>query len=277
LVLIAFMVGYSHYQTYIENPWTRDGHVRAYVIQITPRVTGQLTHIAVKDNARVKKGDLLFQIDASIYEADLAKAIASEKQAQALLNRAKNEERRGKELQRLDTGAIPELTMNNLTNAVESAAAQLALSKAVVEEAKLNLQFTDVYAPTDGYISNLNVRVGSQVTANSPVVALIDENSFWIEGFFKETDLQGVDAGDDAYVTLLTNTDAILHGKVKSLGFGISMADGSRGNNLLANVNPNFQWVRLAQRIPVKIKLTDLPKDQQLRVGMTASIKIIKG
>lgn len=276
LVIIAIGVGYSHYQTYNDNPWTRDGQVRAYIIQITPRVTGQVTNVAVDDNVRVKKGDLLFEIDDRIYSANLNQAVAGEKQAQAKLNRAINEQQRGERLAKLDKGSVPILTLNNLNNAVESAAANLELSKAMVEEAKLNLQFTKVYAPTDGFITNLNVRVGSQVSAYAPVVALIDENSFWIEGFFKETDLIGVDAKDLAFVTLMSHNDVLLKGEIKSIGYGISKEDGSTGNNLLANVNPNFQWIRLAQRIPVKIKVGDLPENIQLRVGMTASIKIIK-
>ncbi|GLS90794.1 hemolysin D [Psychromonas marina] len=276
LVIAAAGVGYSHYQTYTDNPWTRDGLVRAHIIQVTPRVTGQVLNVAVDDNVQVKKGDLLFEIDPSIYKANLNQATASQKQANALVNRAKNEERRSMELARLKPGSVPILTLNNLTNAVESAKANLAMSKALVEEAKLNLSFTQVYAPIDGYITNLNVRVGSQVTAYSPVVALIDEHSFWIEGFFKETDLAGVNPNDAAYVTLMTDTDVVLQGKITSIGYGIAKADGTTGNNLLPNVNPNFQWIRLAQRLPVKIKLDNVPDGMQLRVGLTASIKIIK-
>ncbi|MFA0252750.1 HlyD family secretion protein, partial [Vibrio sp. 10N.261.45.A4] len=117
--------------------------------------------------------------------------------------------------------------------AVETAKANLEVMQAAVEEAKLNLEFTKVYAPTDGYITNLQLREGSQVTANTPVVALIDEDSFWIEGFFKETDLQGVDEGDLSFVTLLTQSDRVLEAEIKSVGYGISMQDGSTGNSLL--------------------------------------------
>ncbi|MDF5356551.1 HlyD family secretion protein, partial [Vibrio parahaemolyticus] len=159
---------------------------------------------------------------------------------------------------------------------VETAVANVELAKANVEEAKLNLDYTKVYAPTNGYITNLNLRVGSQVVANSPVVALIDEDSFWIEGYFKETDLVGVNPEDIAYVTLMMHNDVQLKGEIKSIGYGIAKQDGSTGNDLLPNVNPNFQWIRLAQRIPIKVKLDELPDDLQLRVGMTASIKIIK-
>ncbi|KIO37900.1 HlyD family secretion protein [Shewanella sp. cp20] len=267
---------YSQYQTYLENPWTRDGQVRAHVIQVTPRVTGQIIKMQVEDNAQVKRGDLLFEIDPSLYQASLNKAIANEKQAATLLSKAQNEARRAVNLEKLTPGAQSELTLNNLQNAIETAKANLLMAKAQVEEARLNLRYTKVTAPTDGYITNLNYRVGSQVIANNPVVALIDETSFWIEGFFKETDLEDVDVHDKAEVTLLMHGKEMLQGEVQSIGYGIAKADGSTGNALLPNVNPSFQWIRLAQRIPVKIKLDHLPQDVQLRVGMTASVKLHK-
>ncbi|MGR5262291.1 efflux RND transporter periplasmic adaptor subunit [Vibrio astriarenae] len=276
LALIAGNILYTQYQTYSENPWTRDGQVRAYVIEVTPRVTGQVTDISVVDNSRVKKGDLLFEIDSSMYKASLNKALASEKQAIALVKKAKNEETRAVKLEKRTPGSVPVLTLNNLANAVETAIANQEAAAAMVEEAQLNLEYTKVYAPTDGYITNFNLSEGSHVIANSPVVALIDESSFWIEGFFKETDLQGVDPGDKARVTLLMQNDIVLEGEVKSLGYGISKTDGSTGNSLLPTVNPNFQWIRLAQRVPVKVKLNSVPNDVQLRVGTTASVQIIK-
>nr|WP_202603096.1 HlyD family secretion protein [Vibrio toranzoniae] len=276
LVATAGSVAYNYYQSYTSNPWTRDGQVSAYIVSITPRVTGQVVKVHVDDNSQVSKGDLLFEIDPSIYNATYKKALATQKQAVALLAKAKNEEQRALNLEKRTPGAVPVLTLNNLSNAVETSAANVELAKANVEEAHLNLEYTKVYAPTNGYITNLNLRVGSQVVANSPVVALIDEDSFWIEGYFKETDLVGVDAQDKAYVTLMMHNNVQLEGHIKSIGFGIAKQDGSTGNDLLPNVNPNFQWIRLAQRIPIKVKLDKVPADVQLRVGMTASIKIIK-
>ncbi|PMG26434.1 MULTISPECIES: HlyD family secretion protein [unclassified Shewanella] len=278
LLLMAAAIGvlYSQYQTYTDNPWTRDGQVRAYVIQVTPRVTGQIVSVNVTDNSHVQKGDVLFEIDSSLYKTSLDKAVATQKQSQALVRKAQNESSRAIELEKLTPGAQSVLTLNNLQNAVETAQANLLMAKAQVEEAKLNLAYTKITAPTDGYITNLNYRAGSQVVANSPVVALIDENSFWIDGFFKETDLKDVAIDNKAQVTLMMHDQVTLEGKVQSIGYGISKTDGSTGNSLLPNVNPNFEWIRLAQRIPVKIKLDKLPEDIQLRVGMTASVKILK-
>ncbi|QYK01673.1 HlyD family secretion protein [Shewanella psychrotolerans] len=276
IAIAAIATLYSQYQTYLENPWTRDGQVRAHVIQITPRVTGQIINMQIEDNSQVKRGDLLFEIDPSIYQASLNKAIANEKQAATLVDKANNEAHRAVNLEKLTPGAQSELTLNNLQNAIDTAEANLLMAKAQVEEARLNLQYTKVTAPTDGYITNLNYRVGSQVIANNPVVALIDASSFWIEGFFKETDLMDVDVQDKAQVTLMMRDHAMLKGQVQSIGYGIAKSDGSTGNSLLPNVNPSFQWIRLAQRIPVKIKLDHLPEDMQLRIGMTASVKILK-
>ncbi|PMH02553.1 HlyD family secretion protein [Vibrio lentus] len=276
LFVAAGSVVYSYYQSYTSNPWTRDGQVSAYIVSITPRVTGQIIKIHVDDNSQVSKGDLLFEIDPSIYRAAYNKALATQKQALALLAKAKNEEQRAANLDKRTPGAVPVLTLNNLSNAVETSSANVQVAKANVEEAHLNLEFTKVYAPTNGYITNFNLRVGSQVVANSPVVALIDEDSFWIEGYFKETDLVGVNPQDKAFVTLMMHNNVLLKGHIKSIGFGIAKQDGSTGNDLLPNVNPNFQWIRLAQRIPIKVKLDNVPEDLQLRVGMTASIKIIK-
>ncbi len=277
MVAIAAVAVLSQYQNYAENPWTRDGQVRAHIIQITPRVTGPVTNVLVDDNSRVKKGQLLFEIDPSIYQAELSNAKAKQMQASALVDKAKNENHRAVELESLKHGTVSELDLNNFQNAVQTAKANLAAADAVVEQAELNVAYTHVTAPTDGFITNLNLRQGAQVVANNPVVALIDENSFWIEGFFKETDLQGVNMGDEARVTLMMNPDSPIEAKVESIGFGIAKSDGSTGNTLLPNVNPNFQWIRLAQRIPVKIHIEHVPEDVQLRVGTTASVQIFNG
>ena len=277
LVLSAIGILFTLYQNYNSQPWTRDAQVRASIVQITPRVTGQVIAVHINDNVRVKKGDLLFEIDNSIYLANLHQATAAIKQAKAAVDKALNEQHRSVRLEKLTPGAVPVLTLNNLENAVQIANANLDAAKATEESMQLNLDFTKVYAPTDGYITNFHLRVGAQVVAYSPVVALIDEHSFWIEGFFKENDLQGVTDNDKAYVTLLTHGEQSLQGYVQSISYGIAKADGSTGNDLLPNVSANFQWIRLAQRIPVKVKLTHVPENVQLRVGMTASVKIIKG
>jgi RND family efflux transporter MFP subunit len=276
LVVAAISVIYTHQRVNVNSPWTRDGQVSAEIISIAPRVTGPVTKIHVSDNSHVKAGDLLFEIDPSLYVTTHNKMQASLNQAKALLDKAKNEATRAFNLEQRTSGALAELTLNNLRNAVDTAQANVDLAQASLDEATLNVEFTKVYAPTDGFVTNLNLRRGSQVVANSPVFALIDEHSFWIEGYFKETDLVNVAPNDIALVTLLSQQGIVLEGEVESIGYGIAKQDGSTGNNLLPNVNPTFQWIRLAQRIPIKVKLNSKPADLQLRVGMSASIKIIK-
>ncbi|MGR5063771.1 HlyD family secretion protein [Photobacterium sp. DNB22_13_2] len=275
LLLAVTAIGWK-YQQYLHNPWTRDGQIRAQVIQVTPRVTGPIIRLPTSDNSEVKAGDLLFEIDPRTYQAALAKAEASVVQAQAVLKKAQDEAKRGRSLSRRQPGSISQLSLNQLSNAVESAQAGVMVAKAAREEAKLNLGFTKVTAPVDGFITNLTLRVGSQVVANQPVIALVDKSSFWIEGFFKETDIEDVIVGENAVVTLMAYGDQPLQGHVESIGYGIAHKDGSTGVSLLPNVNPNFQWIRLAQRIPVKITLDKLPEAIQLRVGSTASIMINK-
>ncbi|PSU35624.1 HlyD family secretion protein [Photobacterium lutimaris] len=275
LLLALTAIGWK-YHHYLDNPWTRDGQIRAQVIQITPRVTGPIIDLPIRDNSEVAAGELLFEVDPRTYQAALAKAKASLAQAQAQLQKTDDEAKRGSSLARRQPGAISQLALNKLSNAVESAEAGVLVAKAALEEAQLNLSFTQVTAPVDGFITNLNLRVGSQVVANQPVVALVDKNSFWIEGFFKETDIRDVALGDKAAVTLMAYGDQPLQGHVESIGYGIAHKDGSTGVSLLPNVNPNFQWIRLAQRIPVKITLDEIPDAIQLRVGSTASVMVNK-
>ncbi len=148
---------------------------------------------------------------------------------------------------------------------------------AALRQAELNFEFTKVRAPTDGYITNLRLRIGSHVVANQPTLALVDTTSYWVDGYFKENILEGISSGDRAVVTLMTYPGRPIEGVVDSIGWGISQQDGSTAPNLLPKVSPTFDWIRLAQRIPVRIKLIDVPKEIQLRVGTTGSVLVRKG
>ena len=153
---------------------------------------------------------------------------------------------------------------------------QLRLALAGVRQAELNLEFTKIHAPTDGYIANLRLRLGSHVVANQPTLALVDTASYWVDGFFKENQVGGIHPGERAVVTLMSYPDRPLAGVVDSVGWGISQQDGSTGVDLLPKVSATFEWIRLAQRIPVRVHLTDVPKDVQLRVGTTCSVLVSK-
>ncbi len=187
-------------------------------------------------------------------QASLAQARASVRQAEAALAKA-----------RASLGQVGE---DN---------AQLRTAIAGLMQAELNLEFTEVRAPVDGYVTNLNLRYGSNTVANQPVVALIDVNSYWIDGFFKESIVGKIQPGDKAVVTLMSYNKKKLPGYVESIGWGISQQDGSTGFQLLPNVSPTFEWIRLAQRIPVRIHLGELPDEIKLRVGTTCSVLVKTG
>ena len=276
LVLAALVAIGWKYHYYLEHPWTRDGQVRAQVVQITPRVTGPIIAMHIRDNAVVEAGDTLFEIDPRPYQAALDQAEANLALAQAKLKQAQDDARRGRSLHRRKPGALAESTLIQLDNAVEAAQAGVKVARAALQQVSLNLAFTRVKAPADGFVTNLILRSGSQVVANQPTLALVDRNSFWIEAFFKETDIRDVASGTNAVVTLMAYPDQPLQGKVESIGYGIAHTDGSTGVELLPNVNPTFQWIRLAQRIPVRIRLDAVPDNIQLRVGTSASVMIIK-
>jgi multidrug resistance efflux pump len=161
--------------------------------------------------------------------------------------------------------------------AAGEANASIRKARAAVRQAELNLEFTQVRAPVDGYVTNLNLRLGSNAVANQPALALVDVNSFWIDGFFRETTIEYIRQGNPALITLMAYPDKPIKGTVDSLGWGIAQQDGSTGFELLPNVSPTFEWIRLAQRVPVKIHMTEIPEAVELRVGMTASVLVRTG
>jgi len=272
----ALFFGYDKYRAYIENPWTRDGQVRTQVIQVTPRVKGMIIKIHVIDNQKVKTGDLLFEIDPSQYQVKVDQAEARLQRSLEASRGAKIEHERVQSIYAKDKGAVSQKdVVRNETNYYKSLA-DIDASRESLATAKLNLTYTKVYAEVDGYVSNINFQIGSQATANKAILALVDENSYWVFGFFREDAIPEVSVGDTAMVTLLAYPDTPLSGKVESIAWGIAHSDGNPGNNLLPSVKPVFQWIRLAQRIPVRIKLDKLPENVKLRFGLTASVMVLK-
>ena len=275
LITAGFFV-YHKYKAYINNPWTRDGQVRTQVIQVTPRVNGMVIKIHVADNQKVKIGDLLFEIDPSQYQVNLDQAKARLQRTLESAKGKKIEFERVRNIYAKDKGAVSQKDLvRNETNYYKSLA-EIDTAKEAVNTAKLNLSYTKVYAEVDGHVSNINFQIGSQATANQPILALVDENAYWVFGFFREDAIPEVEVGDKAMVTLLAYPDTPLSAKVESIAWGISHSDGNPGNNLLPSVKPVFQWIRLAQRIPVRLKLDPLPKNVKLRFGLTASVIILK-
>jgi multidrug resistance efflux pump len=155
--------------------------------------------------------------------------------------------------------------------------ARLRTARAKVHSADLALEFTRVVAPVDGYVTNLNLRLGDHAVANKPILALVDVNSYWVYGFFKESALADITPGDRSVVTLMTYPDKPLEGRVVSKGWGVYQKDGSTGQELLPSISATFEWIRLAQRVPVRVELDKLPEGVELVVGTTGSVLVMKG
>ena len=286
IVLIAALVLLFKYRNYVQNPWTRNGQVCAEVIQIAPRVSGPIVNLAIKDNQFVKAGDLLVEIDPRTFQANLDQARAAVQQAESMIKEldsdiVKNKAEFERQQELLPQKATSQKSVDRAKANFEvsqekrkGAVASLTQSQAALRQAELDLEFTQITAPVDGYVTNLNLRLGSNAVANQPALALVDVNSYWVYGFFKETSIRKMNPGDQAIVTLMAYPNQPIEGYVDSLGWGIAQDDGSTGSDLLPNVSPTFEWIRLAQRVPVIVYLKDVPKEVQLRVGTTASVLV---
>ena len=270
VLLVALYAGRHLWIFYQVEPWTPDGRVRADIVQVAPDVAGIVTDLAVSNDQQVKKGQFLFQIDRERYALALREAEATLAAQRVKLEQLRREAARNKGLGDLVATEVREQSSTK----VEEAEAALAQATTQRDLAALNLQRTRILAPTDGTLSDLTLRVGNYVPAGKPVMALIDASSFRVEGYFEETKLRRISVGQPARVKLM-GEDRILKGHVQSIAAGIEDRDRASGVNLLPNVNPTFSWVRLAQRIPVRIALDD-PRDAGLVAGRTASVTILQ-
>ncbi|MCL9774785.1 HlyD family secretion protein [Vibrio methylphosphonaticus] len=276
VIICAVWIGYTKFEDYFSNPWTRDGQVRANVIKVAPRVSGSIIHVAIRDNQSVSKGDLLFEIDDEPYRVTLSQSEVALQKAIVSARGKKIEYDRLLDIRKKDKGAVSHKDLTRREIAYEEALLHIKSSEENVRSAKLNLSYTKVYASVDGLISNLDIRDGTQAVANQPLVALIDKTSFWVFGFFRENQLSNIRPGNEARVTLMSHPETVISATVDSIGWGIAPTDGTVGYNLLPNVNPVFQWIRLAQRIPVKITLDELPDGIELRFGLSASVMVMQ-
>ena len=276
IIAVVAWYAYSAFEQYIHNPWTRDGQVRGHVIQVAPRVSGMVTHIAVIDNQFVQEGDLLFEIDPEPFEIAIAQADASLKRSMISSRASQLEYDRLREIHSRDAGAVSQKDLDRReANYLQSLSA-IDVAQETLRLAKLNLGYARVHAAVDGYISNIDFQIGTQAVANQPLVALVDSNSFWVFGYFRESQIGQFRIGDPARVTLMAYPEQPLEGHVESLGWGIAPSDGTTGYKLLPSIKPVFQWIRLAQRVPVRIKLDNVPEDVELRFGLTASVMVLK-
>ncbi|MEA1052658.1 HlyD family secretion protein [Lamprobacter modestohalophilus] len=254
------------------HPWTRDGQVLASVVHVAPQVSGPVVAVHVVDNQLIAKGDPLFEIDSVLYRQAVQQAQANLAQASAEAKDAAADAERALELHARDDLSQQDLDLKTALAASKAAAVDAA--KVALETAHLNLSYTQVSAASAGYVTNLELDTGTYAAAGESVMALIDTDSFWVAGYFKETDLPFIAIGDPAVVTLMGHPDKPLAGRVQSIAFGIARRNMSATLGDLAQVAPTFEWIRLAQRIPVRIALESPPADLPLRVGYTASVAI---
>ncbi len=259
------------YYRFVHFPWTRDAQIRANVVGIAPRVSGPIIRIPLSDNQRLRQGDLLFEIDPSTYQASLLKAEGMLEQAQANLLRAKQQLDRDTVLYSKKVIDLREL--QNAQDEYASAGATLHAAQATLQTARLDLGFTRVVSPIDGYLTNFDTSPGTYVTAGRRLLALVDSNSFWVAAYFTEAQLAYIHSGDSVRIKLMSHPGMTFYGKVESVGWGIHLTDGA-AINLLPQVQQTIEWVRLPQRFPVRIKFDPIPA-VPLRIGETASVSII--
>ena len=281
IVGLALWAAVSLYVRYIEHPWTRDGQIRANIVGIAPRVSGPIIHVAVHDNQQLRKGDLLFEIDPSDFQAQVDIAAGQLQNDEATLKQQQQNLQRQTQLYR--THVTAQQDFQNAQDSFAAVRAQLTSAKATLELAELNLGYTKVFAPVDGYVTNMNTSEGTYVTAGVQLMALVDTSSFWIAGYFKETQLPHIQVGQKAIVTLMGHENQPFQGVVRSVGRGVYVQDGSdvgasllgastpNSNALLPSVSKTIDWVRLPQRFPVRIKVLG-NSPVPLLIGQTVSV-----
>ncbi len=271
VLIIAGIIGWQLWNYYMLAPWTRDGRVRADIVALAPDVSGPVVKVFVHDNDVVKIGAPLFQIDPSRFTLALAQAKAQQARAQAAMDDAEHTAER---YQSLSSSAASAQTRESASAQAREAQAEYALAQANLGVAQLNLDRTTVRATVNGTITNFSMQPGDYVSTGTPVIAIVDTDSLYADGYFEETKLRNIAVGDKAKVTLMQGGPA-LEGHVSGLAAGI--ADNERiatNATLLADVNPTFTWVRLAARVPVRIQLDHVPPGLHLVAGMTATVAI---
>ena len=317
LIVLAIVAVTVLYYRSVNRPWTRDGQVRAHIVKIATQVNAQVIKVAVKDNQRVKKGDLLFQLNPKKFELEVKNAEAqldqsrqdvraleaAVKASEALVEQRKTmlalaEKERDRILDAVKTDSVSKALADVSVASVNSARASLNTAIADLDEAKqnlgvpgeenvkiraakvsleiaeLNLSWTSIYAPGDGYVTNLDLDEGDYSFFGIPKLAFVDNTSFYVSGYFKETKLKHIKPGARAVVTLMGNRDKPIEGVVDSIGRAISTPDTADTDKLVPDIEATFDWIRLAQRVPVRIELKKVPEGVDLVAGTTASIVI---
>ncbi len=269
-IAVAVVLGLAMWDAYMGAPWTRDGTVRAYVVTMAPEVAGRIVELPVADNQFVHKGDLLMVIDPTNFKIAVSLAEAAVQQTQV---NAQNIERESKRRQELTTLAVTVEEKQTFASNALVAQAQYQQAQANLDQARVNLERTRISSPVNGWVTNLLVQLGDYANVGQNEISLVDADSFWVDGYFEETNLGPIREGDPASIKLMGYSQ-IVRGHVGSIARGINVANAQPNGQGLATVNPIFTWVRLAQRIPVRIHIDRVPEGVVLAAGMTATVQI---
>ncbi|HLZ79533.1 MAG TPA: biotin/lipoyl-binding protein [Sphingomonas sp.] len=270
IVFLAVLVAIWLWRRYETDPWTRDGHVRVDVVRVAPDVGGLITSVEVRDNQRVQKGQLLFVVDMPRFADALGQADASIASTRATLEQARRVAKRDLALGDL----VAKETHEQNVAQVATAEASLNAAIAARQTAALDVHRTAIRASVNGIVTNLDLHPGDYVAAGSQALALVDIDSLRVEGYFEETKLRHIHVGDKAKIRLMGD-ERELEGHVDSIAAGIADDQSSDTANQLRQVQPTFSWVRLAQRIPVRVHVDRMPVGTQLIAGRTATVTIL--
>ncbi|GAB3677606.1 HlyD family secretion protein [Salinisphaera aquimarina] len=270
VLAVAGVLAWAAWQHYVYAPWTRDARVQANIINIAPEVSGTVAEVAVADDGYVKRGDLLFRIEPVRFQNALIAAKASLRQAQAQQNFDARDARR---LSSLPRGAVSNEDVQRAHAQAEASAAAVAQAQARVTQAQQDIEWATVRSPVNGYVTHLLLNEGDYAAEGSEVLTLVDADTFRVTAYFEETKLPHIQIGDRAEIRLMAGNGKF-SGHVSSITRGIAVPNNAPGEQNLASVNPTFEWVRLAQRVPVTIRFDRDPRQLPLSVGLTATVHI---
>jgi multidrug resistance efflux pump len=270
-VAVAALFAWAMWQAYMSAPWTRDGSVRAYVVTMAPEVAGRIVKLPVADNQFVHKGDVLFEIDPADYRIALEQAQAQAQRDGAALDYARANQDRKARLAK--DGWASTNDYQQTTSTLHQSEGVVALDKAAIAKAQLDLSRTVIRSPVNGYVTNLLAQLADYATIGQKLISVVDADSFWVDGYFEETGLGRIYEGDPATVKLMGYSE-LVRGHVGGVARGIKIPNAQPDAAGLASVNPIFTWVRLAQRVPVRIHIDQVPEGVRLVAGMTGTVQI---
>jgi multidrug resistance efflux pump len=270
-VVLATLLAWAMWQAYMAAPWTRDGTVRVYVVTMAPEVAGRIVKLPVADDQFVHKGDVLFEIDPATYRIALDQAQAQAQRDAAALDYARANQGRKADLEA--KGWASKDVYQQTTSTLHQSEAVVALDQAAIAKAQLDLSRTVVRSPVNGYVTNLLAQLGDYANVGQKIISVVDADSFWIDGYFEETSLGRIHDDDPATVKLMGYSQ-VVRGHVGGVARGINVPNAQPDQAGLASVNPIFTWVRLAQRVPVRIHIDQVPDGVRLVAGTTATVQV---